>query len=149
MDQLRVLLTNQFASLILFIPKDVVVRGDRRRVRPQGVRDGGVVPVAGLLLRFYPLRLLVVLAGPRCFVLRAELAALKALHPRGKARVGFDELDSELVETEALKRLRALHVSLNLVESIGNVVTSRSYRANVKVIIEVRGETLNYSLKSR
>ena len=67
-------------------------------------------------------------AGGRRARLRAEVAALEALDARRERGVRLDELDAELVEAEALQGLRALHVSIDLVEDVGDVVAPGAYR---------------------
>lgn len=101
--------------------------GDGRWIRQQGICHS-LVPLVILLLRLNPLRLLVVLPWAGSFSLWAELTALETLDSRGETRMRLNELDAELIQAKTLQCLCTLHVSLYLIESIRNIVTSRSYR---------------------
>ena len=68
------------------------------------------------------------MVGAGAWVLRlwAHVAALETLHARGKARVRLHEVDAELVEPEALQRLRAFHVSVDFLETVRVVIRART-----------------------
>ena len=125
MDQLRVLLANQLTSLVLFIAEYVIVGRDRRWIGLKRI-DHAFVPLIVVLLLLDPFGLLVVLARAGGFGFGSEFTALEALYSRRKARMWLHKLDAELVQTEALQGLRTLHVSLDLIKSIRNCVTSRA-----------------------
>lgn len=57
--------------------------------------------------------------------LRPNFTALETLDARSEASLRLDKVDAELIQTKALQSLCALHVSLNLSESIRHIVAAR------------------------
>ena len=125
MDQFWILLPNKLTSLVFFVAKYVVVRRNRRWIGLKRI-DHAFVPLIVVLLLLEPFGLLIVLAWARSFVLGSKFATMEAFDPWCKACMRLHKLDAELIQTEALQGLSTLHVSLNLVKSIGNIVTSRA-----------------------
>ena len=90
-----------------------------------------LVPACVCLALLDPLGLLKVLAWAwDVFLLATKFTALETLDSRGEACVWLDELDAELVQTESLQGLGTFLVSVDLIESVRHVVTSRTYKPN-------------------
>ena len=113
--------------LVFFISKHEVVRGNRWWIRHQSRAPLTLVPPSIRLALLDPLGLFEVLARPRyIFLLPTQLATLEALHLRSETSVWLDKLDAKLVQTELLQCLCTLLVSVDLVKSIRDVVTTRT-----------------------
>ena len=61
--------------------------------------------------------------------------ALETLDSRGKACVRFHELDPKFIQSKALQRLGTLHVFIDLVEAVRDVVAARARRVVVRHLV--------------
>lgn len=59
-------------------------------------------------------------------VLLVDEPLVEALHFRCKGVVGLNKLDPELIKAELLQRLRALHCSVNIVETVSCMICPRT-----------------------
>lgn len=125
---LCILLANQLPLVVLFVPEHVVVGWDRRRVWHHHLLCALPIPlVRGSSSLGIPLCSFVVL--PRTGnvdVLLVDEPLVEALHFRREGIVGLNKLDPELIKAELLQRLRALHRSVDIVETVSRIICPRT-----------------------
>lgn len=128
---------DQLACLVLFVTEDVVVRGNRRRIRHHDLLLLLVVcsrplVAAGCPL-ILPLRWLVVLTWPRDFRLLLLFKALvETLNFGSEGVIGLYQLYSKLVKAELLKSLGTLHGAVDIIKTVGCIISPRSYQGQAE-----------------
>lgn len=81
----------------------------------------------------FPVRRSVVLARTGNFrVLLVLKALLKAFDLGGEGVVRLDQLDAKLVKTELMKRLRALHGTIDVVETVRGIIGTGTWNRKSK-----------------
>lgn len=143
--QLSILLPDKFPLCVLFVTEDEVVGRDRRRVDLlHDLLALVVAPTAGGAVRgslpSNPFLLFEVGARTRDLLnfLWTEFTALETFDTRCEAGMRLHELDTKLIQAEPLQRLGTLHVSIDLIESIGDIVTTGAcYRKQRKEVKQV------------
>lgn len=124
---LGIFLSNQLVSNFL-ISKNVIVRWYRGWIWHQDLLLVLFSPHIAWVPFWFPFLLFIILAWARdCFRLLVGLSIFKTLNSGCKRVMRLYKLDSELVETELMQRLCALHRSIDVVESFSRIISSWTY----------------------
>ena len=124
---LGIFLSDQLAPNFL-ISKNVIVRWYRGWIGHQHLLLVLFSPHIAWVPFWFPFLLFIILAWTwDCFRLLVGLAIFKTLNPGCERVMRLYQLDAELVETELLQRLCALHRSIDVVESFSRIVSSWAY----------------------